>query len=141
MKATIHQRRPLFAGALARQGDKRLPKRLLFAEEVEGGKDPRPGPGPGQTAQHWQKSLRDEFKAFGALNDSTPTDRRTFGEDRLVCKDAARKEEGVPWYTGVLLRAEGFMASWHESLEEASRLRDVNRAAKALLANQKRENV
>ena len=53
----------------------------------------------------------------------------------------------MPWYTGVLLKAERFMASWHKSQEEASRLREVNRTAKALLANQKtktktkRENV
>ena len=58
----------------------RLPKRLLFAERLEGGEDP----GPGQPAQHWQKSLRDDFKAFGALHGSTPTDRRTFGVDSLV---------------------------------------------------------
>ena len=63
VEATIRQRRLLFAGALARQGDKRLPKRLLFTERLEGGEDP----GPGQSAQHWQKSLRDDFKAFGAL--------------------------------------------------------------------------
>ena len=80
MEATICQRRLLLAGALARQGDKRLSKRLLFAERLEGGGDP----GPGQSAQHWQKSLRDDFKAFGALHGSTPTDRRTFGVDRLV---------------------------------------------------------
>ena len=91
MEATIRQRRLLFAGALARQGDKRLPKRLLFAERLEGGEDP----GPGQPAQHWQKSLRDDFKAFGALHGSTPTDRRTFGVDRLVWTEAARKGEGV----------------------------------------------
>ena len=107
VEATICQRRLLFAGALARQGDKRLPKRLLFAERLEGGEDP----GPGQPAQHWQKSLRNDFKAFGALHGSTPTDRRTFGVDRLVWTKAARKGEGVPWYTGVLLGAEGFMAS------------------------------
>ena len=41
------------------------------------------------------------------------------------------------WYTGVLLGAERFMASWHKSLEGASKLREVNRAVKALLANQK----
>ena len=35
-------------GALARQGDKRPPKRLLFAGRLEGGEDP----GPGQPAQH-----------------------------------------------------------------------------------------
>ena len=119
------QRRLLFAGALARQDDKRLPKRLLFAERLEGGQDP----GPGQPAQHWQKSLSDDFKAFGALHGSTPSDRRTFGVDRLVWTEAARKGEGAPWYTGVLLGAERFMASWHKSEEEASKLREVNRAA------------
>ena len=56
--------------------------------------------GPGQPAQHWQKSLRDDFKAFGALHGSTLTDRRTFRVDRLVWTDAAHKEEGMPWYTG-----------------------------------------
>ena len=114
---------------MARQGDKRLPKQLLFAERLEGGEDP----GPGQPAQHWQKSLRDDFKAFEALHGSTPTDQRTFGVDRLVMTEAARKEEGVPWYTGVLLGAKMFMASWHKSEEEASRLREVYRAAKDLL--------
>ena len=115
VEAIIRQRRLLFARALARQGDKRLPKRLLFAGRLEGGENP----GPGQPAHHWQKSLRDDFQAFGALRGSTSTDRRTFGVDRLVRTDAARKEEGVPWYTGVLLGAERFMASWHKSQEEA----------------------
>ena len=131
MEARIRQRRLLFAGALGRQNDKRLPKKLLFAERLEGREDL----GPGQPAQHWYKSQRDDFKTFGALHGSTPTDRRTFGVDRLVWTDAARKEEGVPWYTGVLSGAESFIASWHKSQEEASRLREVNRAAKALLVN------
>ena len=52
VEATIRQRRLLFAGTLVRQGDKRLPKRLLFAERLEGGEDQ----GPGQPAQHWQKA-------------------------------------------------------------------------------------
>ena len=38
VEATIRQRRLLFAGALVRQDDKRLPKWLLFAERLEGGK-------------------------------------------------------------------------------------------------------
>ena len=125
VEATIRQRRLLFAGALARQDDKRLPKRLLFAERLERGGDP----GPGQPAQHRQKSLRGDFKAFGALHGSTPTDRRTFGVHRLVWTAATRKGEGVPWYTGVLLGAERFMASWYKSEEEACKLREVNRAA------------
>ena len=125
MEAIIHQRRLLFARALARQGDKRLPKRLLFAERVEG----REATGRGQPAQHWQKSLRDDFKAFRALHGSMPTDRRAFGVDRLVWTEAARKGEGVRWYTGVQLGAERFMGSWYKSEEEASKLREVNRAA------------
>ena len=47
----------------------------------------------------------------------------------VVWTEAARKGEGAPWYTGVLLGAERFMASWHKSEEEASKLREVNRAA------------
>ena len=136
MEAAIRQRRLLFAGALVRQGDKRLLKRLLFAGKLEEGEDP----GPGQPTQHWEKSLRDGFKAFGGLRGSTPTDRRTFRVDMLVWTDVARSEEGETWYTGFLLKAEWFIASWHKSQEEASRLRAVNRAAKALLANQKRGN-
>ena len=103
VEATIRQRRLLFAGALARKGDKRLSKRLLFAGRVEGGGNP----GPDQPVQHWQKRLRDDFKAFGALHGSTPIDRRTFRVDRLVWTDAACKEEGVPSYTGVLLGRRG----------------------------------
>ena len=127
VEATIRQRRLLFAGALARQGDKRLPKRLLFAERLEGGKTRDPA--FWFFFKHWQKSFRDDFKAFGALHGFTPADRRTFGVDRLVWTEAARKGERVPWYTGVLLGAERFMASWHKSEEEASKLREVNRAA------------
>ena len=52
----------------------------------------------------------------------------------------ARKEEGVSLYTGVLSGADRFMASWHKSQEEASRLREVSRAAKALLTKTKRGN-
>ena len=42
-------------------------------------------------------------------------------------------------YTGVLSGADRFMASRHKSQEEASRLREVSRAAKALLGNQRRK--
>ena len=52
-----------------------------------------------------------------------------FRSRQALWTEAARKGEGVPWYTGVLLGAERFMASWHKSEEEASKLREVNRAA------------
>ena len=92
-------------------------------------------PGPSQPTQHWQQSLRDDFKRhselytaprqlIGGLSESTGSSGQ---------RQQARRE--MPWYTGVLLGAEGFMASWHKSEEEASRLREVNRAAKELLVN------
>ena len=131
VEATIRQRRLLFAGPLARQGDKRLPKRLLFAGSLEGGG--RPGPRPAGTAL--AETFEGRLQSIRSSTPLTPTDRRTFGVDRLVWTGAARKEEEVLWYTGVLLGSERFMVSWHKSQEEASRLREVNRAAKALLVN------
>ena len=62
VEATFRQRRLLFAGALAREGNKRLPKRLLFAERLEGG-----DPGPGQLAQHWQKKVLSSLPLFVSL--------------------------------------------------------------------------
>ena len=41
----------------------------------------------------------------------------------------------MPWYIGVLLGAERFMASLHKSEEEANRIREVNREAKELLVS------
>ena len=40
-------------------------------------------------------------------------------------------------YTGHVLGAERFMTLWHKSQEKASKSREVNQAAKLLLANQK----
>ena len=75
------------------------------------------------------RKARGTTSRHSELYTATPTDRRTFRVDRLVWTEAARKGEGVPWYTGVLLGAERFMASSHKSEEEASKLREVNRAA------------
>ncbi|CAB1099789.1 unnamed protein product [Ectocarpus sp. CCAP 1310/34] len=50
VEATIGQRRPLFAGALARQPDGRLPKRLIFGELAGGEKRRRGG-----QEQNWPK--------------------------------------------------------------------------------------
>ena len=78
VEATIRQRRLLFAGALARQGDKRLPKRLLFAERLEGGE--RPGTRPAGTAlaeklegrlQGIRSSTRLHAQLIGGLSEST----------------------------------------------------------------------
>ncbi|CAB1096389.1 unnamed protein product [Ectocarpus sp. CCAP 1310/34] len=66
VEPTIRQRRLLFAGALARQPDGRLPKRLMFGELAGGEKRRRGG-----QEQNWPKCVLDDLKAFGADHGST----------------------------------------------------------------------
>ena len=70
-----------------------------------------------------------ELSKFLSLYDNSINQSINQSIDRLVWTEAARKEEGVPWYTGVLLGAERFIGSWHKSEEEVTKLREVNRAA------------
>ena len=122
VEATVRQRRLLFAGAVARQPDGRLPKRLMFGELV-GGKDP----GAGCPERNWQTCLKDDFKAFGATHGSTDDQRRVFGVPNSVWAEAAKVKGGRQWYKGVLQGAERFMTSWHKEEEEASRKRATER--------------
>ena len=62
VEATIRQRRLLFAWAVARQPDGRLPKRLMFGELAGGEK-----PGKGNPEQNWLTCLKDDLKVFGAI--------------------------------------------------------------------------
>ena len=66
VEATVRQRRLLFAGAVARQPDGRLPKRLMFGE-LAGGEDP----GRGRPEQNWLICLKDDLKVFGTKHGST----------------------------------------------------------------------
>eukprot|EP00752_Nemacystus_decipiens_P004772 g4343.t1 len=59
VEATIRQRRLLFAGAVARQPDKRLPKRLMFGELTGGEK-----PGRGSPEQNWLTCLKDDLRVL-----------------------------------------------------------------------------
>lgn len=129
VEATIRQRRLLFAGALARQPDGRLPKRLMLGE-LAGGEKPRRG---GQE-QNWPKCVLDDLKAFGADHGSTKTDPCCLGipvpkdtAPKLKWTEAAKVEGGVPWHAAVLQGPERFMTSWHEKEEEASRQRALKR--------------
>ena len=122
VEATVRQRRLLFAGAVARQPDGRLPKRLMFGELV-GGEDP----GQGNPEQNWLTCLKDDMKMFEARYGSTTDKPSVFGVPKLVWSEAAKVEGGVPWHAGVLQGAERFMASWHKGKEEASRQRAIKR--------------
>eukprot|EP00752_Nemacystus_decipiens_P005558 g5029.t1 len=114
VEATIRQRRLLFAGAVARQPDKRLPKRLMFGELTGGEK-----PGKGSPEQNWLTCLKDDLGVFGATHGSTDDVPYVFGVPKLVWSEAAKVDGGVPWHTGVLQGAERFMTAWHKD-EEAS---------------------
>lgn len=65
-EAIVRTRRLLFAGALARQPDGRLPKRLAFGA-LTGGEDP----GPGCPKQNWLKCLRNDFSNFRSLEEAS----------------------------------------------------------------------
>ncbi|CAM9331704.1 unnamed protein product [Pylaiella littoralis] len=127
VEAIIRQRRLLFAGALARQDDGWLPKRLMFGELV-GGEDP----GRGRPAQNWLKSLEDDFKAFGATDGSTDDRRLTFGIDTALWTTAAKENKGVPWYAGMVNGAAQFMTASHKEEKEASRKRAGKRTEREL---------
>ncbi|CAB1113911.1 unnamed protein product [Ectocarpus sp. CCAP 1310/34] len=122
VEATVRQRRLLFAGAVARQPDGRLPKRLMFGELV-GGEDP----GQGNPEQNWLTCLKDDMKMFEARYGSTTDKPSVFGVPKLVWSEAAKVEGGVPWHAGVLQGAERFTASWHKGKEKASRQRAIKR--------------
>eukprot|EP00752_Nemacystus_decipiens_P010711 g9538.t3 len=122
VEATIRQRRLLFAGAVARQPDKRLPKRLMFGELTGGEK-----PGKGSPEQNWLTCLKDDLRVFGATHGSTDDAPCVFGVPKLVWSEAAKVDGGVTWHTGVLQGAERFMAAWHKDEEEASLQRAIKR--------------
>eukprot|EP00903_Cladosiphon_okamuranus_P011475 g10808.t1 len=74
VEATIRQRRLFVAGAVARQPDKRLPKRLMF-DELAGGEKL----GKGSPEQNWLPCLKDDLRVFGATHGSTDEAPCVFG--------------------------------------------------------------
>ena len=117
METTIRQRRLLFAGAVVRQPDGRLPKRLMFGE-LAGGEKPE---------ENCLICLKDDLKVFDATHGSTDDAPCVSGVPKLVWSETAKVEEGVPWHAGVLKGAERFMTSWHKGEEEASLQRAIKR--------------
>lgn len=92
VEATVRQRRLLFAGAVARQPDGRLPKRLMFTKGLVGGEDP----GMGRPEQNWGRCLVEDFEEFGATHGSTDDEQCVFGVPKLIWTEAAKMKGGVP---------------------------------------------
>ena len=127
VEATIRQRRLLFAGAVARQTDGRLPKRLMFAKGLVGGVNP----GRGGLEQNWTTCLKEDLKVFGAKHGSTDDEPCVFGIPKPTWEEAARVKGGTSWYAGVAKGLGRYMTSWHKDEEEASRKRAIERDNKA----------
>lgn len=79
----------LFAGAVAKQPDGRLPKRLMLGELLR-----REDPGRGFPEQNWLACLKYDFKEFGARHGSTDGERCTFGVPKLMWTEAATVKRG-----------------------------------------------
>ena len=99
MEATIRQRRLLFVGALTRQGDKRLPKGLLFAGRLEGGEDPGPASqhstgrkARGTTSKH-SELYRASRQLIAGLSESTGLSGPMRCPRRRECRDT----QGFCW--------------------------------------------
>ena len=90
IKATLRRRRILFAGFVARMGDTRLPKCVMFGEMVGGASC------SGGQEKEWMGCFLDYLRAFGINADQWTTAAQDEGEWRRMA------EQG----------AEHFMAKW-----------------------------
>ena len=64
IETTVRTRRLLWAGALLRMGDHRLPKRLMSGELENAGKR-----GPGGKEKEWTDCVADDLRLFGVTGD------------------------------------------------------------------------
>jgi len=98
VETTVRRRRILFAGFVARMGEERLPRRVMFGEML-GGK----GYSGGQEWD-WMKDLEEDLKAFGIKFEGW--------------REAAQKVGR--WFRRVEEGAEVFMRKWHKDEKEAT---------------------
>ena len=104
---TMRTRRLLWAGALLRMGDHRLPKRVMSGELENAGKR-----GPGGKEKEWTDCMADDLRLFGVTGD---------------WKTAAL-DPGA-WYNTVQEGGCRFMAAWVREEENASNQRQKKRDA------------
>ena len=107
IETTVRTRRLLWAGALLRMGDHRLPKRVMSGELENAGKR-----GPGGKEKEWTDCVADDLRLFGVTGD---------------WKTAAL-DPGA-WYNTVQEGGCRFMAAWVREEENASNQRQKKRDA------------
>ena len=107
IETTVRTRRLLWAGALLRMGDHRLPKRVMSGELENAGKR-----GPGGKEKEWTDCVADDLRLFGVTVD---------------WKTAAL-DPGA-WYNTVQEGGCRFMAAWVREEENASNQRQKKRDA------------
>ena len=128
IKTTIRKRQLGFAGALVRQGDSRLSKRVMFGRLVVQG--PKRG---GRPATSWVDCLQKNLKAFGAV--PRKGKGRKWVEFGVVVEDrrdrmTAAKNVGK-WHRGVERGAEALDSAWRRAdlrQSNVQRLREVSEA-------------
>ena len=98
IETTVRTRRLLWAGALLRMGDHRLPERVMSGEVENVGKR-----GPGGKEKEWTDCVADDLRLFGIAGDWS----------------TAALDPGV-WYSAVHGGGCRFMAAWVKEEENAS---------------------
>ena len=98
IETTVRTRRLLWAGAVFRMGDHRLPKRVMSGELENAGKR-----GPGGKGKEWTDCVADDLRLFGITRDWS-----TVAIDPEV------------WYSAVHEEGCRFMVAWVKEEENAS---------------------
>ena len=106
IETTIRKRQLGFAGALVRQGDSRLSKRVMFGRLAEQG--PKRG---GRPATSWVDCLQKNLEAFGAVPRK--------GKGRKWVAFGVVVKDGRDWMT-----AAKNMGKWHRGVERGAEALD-----------------
>ena len=116
IKTTVRTRRLLWAGAVLRMGDHRLPKRVMSGELKNAGKR-----GPGGKEKEWTDCVADDLRLFGITGDWS----------------TAALDPGV-WYSAVHEGGCRFMVAWvkeeKKSPDERQKKKEAEQADKVEVA-------
>ena len=105
------KRRLLFAGAVAKKHNGRLPRRVMFGV-LSGGKKPKPG----RPEKIWLDCVSDDLKAFQATSGPTEDSPSVFGVETALWTTAAKRWD--KWHDGSW---KGRSSSWRSGTNRKRR--------------------